>query len=514
MKIKKVIAIACALACVLAVPAGKAYASFVQKNASTMHVRNIDGAWVAYNQNGIADHYYGYASNENGWWLVLDGKVAFNYTGMAFDGKDWRYVLNGYLLMDYTGMASNENGWWYFTDGELDWTYTGMANNEYGWWYYKDGHIDWDYTGMAENEYGWWYFTNGQIDWTYSGIAENEDGKWLYQNGRLSSYYTGMLYYENTWIYIHDGFFAEDYTGIAENEYGYWYFTNGKLDRSITGMCEVKKGEWRYFVNGSVDYHYTGCACDGELWWYFKDGELDKTFTGIATNKSGDWYFEDGNIDFDYSGSYTDGTITYTILNGKVTAARDRYTMEAWRDSLQKMHHDADVVFFGDSITAYSDFQEYFDGEGVDIVELGLYGDNLENMDERVEMITYVSPEKIFLLGGINELRDNNLDKTVEHYEALLDHIQSACPNAELYIQSVLPVSDEKSKDYASNETIVAFNEEIKKIAEQRGLTYIDLYSLLEKDGYINPSYTTDGLHISDAGYTIWGEAIRDYVTN
>ena len=517
----------------------------------------FDGEWRCVRGGRIDDAYTGMACNEYGWWYFVNGKIDFTYTGMACNEYGWWYYTNGQLDWGYTGMACNEYGWWYYTSGRLDWDYTGMACNEYGWWYYRDGQIDWTYTGIAENENGKWLYQDGRLFFDYNGLYEYKANDWLViesskvddnytgviyrgkdhlymKNGKFAKDYTGlvsmygyryyvengiadydgMVYYDKTWLYVQKGCVVEDYTGLANNEYGYWYFTNGKLDRSATGMVETEEGDWLYFRNGNVDYHYTGTVYDGELWWYFSDGKRDDSFTGIAENEYGKWYYVDGNIDFSYSGEYRVNETIYTIMNGMVAETRDYNTSLAWEQSLKKMNYDADIVFFGDSITAGSDFATYFDESGKKIVELGLYGDNLANMNERVQMIADVTPDKIFLLAGINELNGENIEWSLKRYNYLLDNIVEACPNASVYIQSVLPISEELTQRCGSNENIKEYNDSLMVIADERNMTYVDLYSLFYKDGYMNPEYTTDGLHLNAAGYTVWGEAIREYVVD
>lgn len=181
---------------------------------------------------------------------------------------------------------------------------------------------------------------------------------------------------------------------------------------------------------------------------------------------------------------------------------------------LKKMDHDADVVFLGDSITFGSDFAACF--SEVDIVNLGYGGDTLPGMIYRISMVQAVSPEKVFLLGGINGLTDTNIDQTEEQYKKLVAGIRTALPDAEIYIKSVLPVAKEREvrlTNVCHNETIVAFNARLQQLAQLQGITYIDLYTLYEKDGQLDPELTKDGVHLKPEAYIHWENAIRQYVT-
>ena len=186
------------------------------------------------------------------------------------------------------------------------------------------------------------------------------------------------------------------------------------------------------------------------------------------------------------------------------------YTLSVWKESLEKMDYDADIVFFGDSITQASDFQEYFVAQR--IVNLGVPGDDLEDMIARTDMITMVSPEKIFVMGGINSFKSEDYDTCYEQYVELVEKIKEENPVAKIYLQSLLPISEEREEDFVSNEIIRKFNEDIEVIAEMYGCTFIELYDLMETDGYLDEKYSADGLHLTDEAYDVWAGAIAGYM--
>ena len=192
------------------------------------------------------------------------------------------------------------------------------------------------------------------------------------------------------------------------------------------------------------------------------------------------------------------------------------FAVEGWKNCLSKLDYKCDAVFFGDSITRASDFRDYF--EDVKICNLGFAGDTLEGMKKRVPMIAEVKPKKVFILGGINSLRDNNVDMTYKSYSELLDLIRGAVPEAEIYVQSLLPVGSQKEKKWygkglVKNSTIRCFNERLKVLVSEKGMTWVNIYSEYEKNGMMDPKYTTDGLHIYD-NYGPWAKVIKEYIYN
>lgn len=200
----------------------------------------------------------------------------------------------------------------------------------------------------------------------------------------------------------------------------------------------------------------------------------------------------------------------FVKLGFKEQTSKINEAVLSWERCLEKLEYDADVVFFGDSITCLGDFQKYF--PNIKICNLGHGGDSLSGMINRISMIQSVNPEKVFLLGGINGLTDLNLDNCVSKYAQLLDLLEESLLDTEIYIQSVLPISSAKELSICHNSTITRFNAEIKELAETHDLEYIDLYSLYELNGEMNSQLTLDGVHIKPDAYDLWAEKISKYI--
>lgn len=189
--------------------------------------------------------------------------------------------------------------------------------------------------------------------------------------------------------------------------------------------------------------------------------------------------------------------------------APTNWSLVAWEYCIEKLNYDADVVFFGDSIVSESNFQKAFPAQA--IIEFGLPGDSLIGMIQRTEMIKNVKPEKVFIMGGINSIRNGN-DVTLSQYRELLQTIQTENIGAEVYVMSILPISADKEKTVTTNKNIELFNQKLQEIATQMNIIYVDLFSLYEKDGYMNPKFTRDGVHLTEEAYEIWEEAVREHI--
>ncbi len=169
------------------------------------------------------------------------------------------------------------------------------------------------------------------------------------------------------------------------------------------------------------------------------------------------------------------------------------------------------VVFLGDSITEMCEWHEFF--PGVYLLNRGIAGDSTRGVLSRVEEIVKLMPSKVFLTIGVNDLQRHyhpeevtrNISETVKK---LLNET-----HANVYIQSILPVMEYKLQTGILNLTIDAVNNELKIIAADLGVEFIDNNVLLsDETGNLAPQFSEDGLHLSGSAYKIWADNIRSRV--
>ena len=115
--------------------------------------------------------------------------------------------------------------------------------------------------------------------------------------------------------------------------------------------------------------------------------------------------------------------------------------ISGWNASLEQAGIDADIVIFGDSIINRGDFASI--DQSQIIMTLAISGESISGMTTRVGMLETVQPEKIFIMAGINGLT-NGSQKTIDEYSVLIESIQNSAPDADIFIQSILPVNEDK----------------------------------------------------------------------
>lgn len=213
------------------------------------------------------------------------------------------------------------------------------------------------------------------------------------------------------------------------------------------------------------------------------------------------------NIVFAYNTSFCQKLLVKFGIHDLIPLESALYTRH---NMLSQMNYDSDVVFLGDSITANGDFASYLNDKKV--VNLGVHSETLKGMENRIIEIKSVNPEKIFIMGGINSLSKYNLNDSINCYKSIVENIKKSIPNAQIYIQSVLPISKNTEDFFRDNSTIIKYNEMLKNICKEYNIDYIDIYSLYVKDGQMNEKFSDDGVHPNKDTYSQWCDYIHDYI--
>jgi len=203
----------------------------------------------------------------------------------------------------------------------------------------------------------------------------------------------------------------------------------------------------------------------------------------------------------------------FTSLYNTVADVSHSYTDNAQYTQRQTLFEispvtKADIIFIGDSITARGEWQEFYPDKVV--LNRGIDSDVVEGVFNRLDTIIAASPEQIFLMIGINDLRQNIPTKTtLSFYTKTLDRLKKELPDCDIYVQSILPVN---SSTGIPNSSVQALNEAIAKLAAERDMTYIDLYSLLvDKSNDLPKEYSIDGVHMTGASYQIWIDELKKH---
>lgn len=172
-----------------------------------------------------------------------------------------------------------------------------------------------------------------------------------------------------------------------------------------------------------------------------------------------------------------------------------------------------DIIFLGNSITDWSEWSEIF-GNG-NVKNRGIAADKAEWLFDRIDYLISGKPAKLFLMIGINDLNAGRDEKSVARdIIRIVDMFLEGSPATKIFVQSILPQNDTMRKVAPGVAAkVTAVNGMLEKACAERGVVYLDIYSLLkDENGRLNADYSTDGLHLTGKGYLVWADFIRNYV--
>ncbi len=165
---------------------------------------------------------------------------------------------------------------------------------------------------------------------------------------------------------------------------------------------------------------------------------------------------------------------------------------------------DKNYLFVGDFHTNSFDFDSFhLDYHYVKVSSDELTVDAVSK--DLQEMIYQYNPSVVFLQLGFNDLqKGENLESIMKSYHKIIDGIQENRPYALIYVESLYPIDvniTTDSDDEIHNSDIQLFNKELKKVAVEQNVEYIDMYTELSDEGVLKDTYSDDGIRLNDVGY-------------
>jgi lysophospholipase L1-like esterase len=137
----------------------------------------------------------------------------------------------------------------------------------------------------------------------------------------------------------------------------------------------------------------------------------------------------------------------------------------------------------------------------------GISGDSSTGVVRRLAAFATTKPEAIYVMIGINDLLKGASDQTIlVNYRRMIRSLRYTHPRSQIIVQSILPIR----RPQVSNQRIRHLNAQISLIAKQEKASYLNIHNwFTDFDGGIRSELTTDGLHLSPAGYDVWQAALE-----
>ena len=168
----------------------------------------------------------------------------------------------------------------------------------------------------------------------------------------------------------------------------------------------------------------------------------------------------------------------------------------------------AGCLVLGDSITQGLYGYEVLD-QSLVIAERGVETRRPDKtgLTEILDKAVQAAPKKVFLAFGMNDVEadDGSAEEFVADYKVMLDRLKEEIPDVEIYVNSILPVTEAKKSEEPAYENIPEFNEALKKLCEEEGMTFIDNTDLVKEE-----MHEQDGVHMKAEYYPLWAERMAE----
>ena len=236
-----------------------------------------------------------------------------------------------------------------------------------------------------------------------------------------------------------------------------------------------------------------------------------------ATNITEETATTDSSLPLDISNSKTNVLPETDIaITNDLTSVPETYSFTQVTDD-----YFQDAVFIGDSRTV--GISEYSGIENATFLcktSLSIYDytkPKITYKDKKTSIQEVLQTEsfgKVYLMVGINECSYGTPESFYELYREVVEDIRKLQPEALIFIESNLLVTQSKSdsNEGITNESISSRNDLIATLANQKDTFYIDInQSSLCENGALVPEFTWDQIHIKAQYYTVWKDFLLDH---
>lgn len=125
--------------------------------------------------------------------------------------------------------------------------------------------------------------------------------------------------------------------------------------------------------------------------------------------------------------------------------------------------------------------------------------------------------KKVYIMVGINEIGYGSTDGWISSYTEVIETIQSACPDAIIYLQAIMHVTREydntKAPDASINGVINTRSQALSALADNKRIFYLNINEALDDElGDLQADISFDGVHLKASAYSLWYEYLRTHV--
>ncbi len=163
------------------------------------------------------------------------------------------------------------------------------------------------------------------------------------------------------------------------------------------------------------------------------------------------------------------------------------------------------ILMVGDSRVDEAEWEDLLGRN--DIANRGISGDTTAGLLSRFDA-TFTSEADVCVIQiGINDLMQGSpVDQVERNFREILRRLGESQRARRIVLTSVL-LTGERSRDL--NARVQELNVKLKRLAEERSCTWLDLNELLAPSGHLEGRFTNDGTHLTGEGYKIFAAALK-----
>ena len=190
------------------------------------------------------------------------------------------------------------------------------------------------------------------------------------------------------------------------------------------------------------------------------------------------------------------------------------------------------IVFLGNSIIkGGGDWNQRYGLNN--IVNRGISGDYTKGILKRLDEILFYKPVSVVLMIGINEFFADNSERpginpkyVADNIFKIADIINDYSPKTKIFIHTILPINNDQyievkkvNYNFLQKNFIPSINKQVEEtnsiLKSNKKYRVIDLHPIfIDQDMRMNPSLSTDGVHLNENGYNLWVQNTMDLITS
>ncbi|GAB5405778.1 MAG: sulfatase-like hydrolase/transferase [Aureliella sp.] len=209
-------------------------------------------------------------------------------------------------------------------------------------------------------------------------------------------------------------------------------------------------------------------------------------------------------------------TIPATRGDEKGWKARDAQLTQNAKRGKDEAGRNYDLAFIGDSITQGWEgrgkkvWDEFYGPRGT--INLGIGGDRTEHVIWRLTHgnLGSIKPKVAVLMIGTNNTGhfDQDPDQVAAGVKKILDILEERLPETKIVLHGIFPRGETRLDSKRLNN--LAINQRIRRFADGGRVQYLEIGDVfLQDDGTLSRDIMPDLLHLNEAGYRLWAEALE-----